>query len=63
MPKEIIHDPRESGWRVANSEWNQHPFEQPMFGLEGCFPHILLCNLDLVITTVKIQFGEINNIL
>ena len=30
--------------------------------LVGNFPHILLYNLDLVITTTQIQFGQIDSI-
>lgn len=45
------------------SEWHHHPFEKPPFGLEGGFPHILLYNSELVITSTQIQFGEIDIIL
>jgi len=63
MPKEIIHDTHESGWSISKSKWHDHPFEQPLLGIEGGLPHIRLCNSNVVITTTQIQFGEIDRIL
>jgi hypothetical protein len=55
--KDVIHEVLECCWSIRQSEWHDKVFERPIAGAKGCLPFLTRCDLNIVITRMKIKLG------
>ena len=58
----VIHESLESGWRVVETEEHDGRFEEPLVHDEACFPLVAILDVDVVVSSMNIEFGEVMSV-
>ena len=55
--KNIVNEPRPSGWRVGETERHNQPFKRPVASPECGLPFVSVGNADKMIGMPEVDFG------
>ena len=55
----MIHKGLESGWSVAKAKEHNCLFNQAKRGDEGCLPLVQFLDVNVVVSSLNVKFGEV----